>query len=89
MERVIYAICPGCGKRAQITGHRWDWNEDQDYAQLICECGRSEVPFAEERVLDINLNNPYMRESHFRMLVPECEDKDEIWDRIGRCLAAT
>ncbi len=86
MEQVIYAICPRCGKRARIIGHRWNWDEGQDYAQLICECGRSEVSFSENRVLDIDLNNPYMQESHFRILVPEYEDKDEVWDRIGNCL---
>ena len=87
--KTVYAVCPRCYKRAVIVSHRWDWDRDQDYAVLKCGCGRSEVPFDEGRVLDIDLNNPYMEETHFKLLIPQNYDYDGMWNKIGGCLMAS
>ena len=53
MERKLYAVCPKCGKRAGVTGIRWDWDAQQDFAKLRCVCGTAErarpVPAAGRR----------------------------------------
>lgn len=85
MERTLYAVCPCCGKRAKIASHRWDWNEGQDFAQVKCSCGTREVPFDQERIVDIDLDNPYMEQTHFRLLMP-AGMQAETWNMIGGCL---
>lgn len=88
MERELFAVCPGCEKRARIVGHRWDWDAEQDFAQVKCNaCGMSEVPFDEGRVVDIDLNNPYMEATHFRLLMPRGMET-KTWNMIGGCLMA-
>ena len=86
MDNQVYALCPRCGKRARIISHRWDWDQDQDYAQLRCDCGRSELPYLESRIIDINLRNPYMKQCRFRLLIPPGLDRDNMWNKIGKCL---
>ena len=86
MSREIYAICPRCGKRAVIVSHRWDWDADRDMARLKCICGSAEVPFEESRVLDINLNNPYVKQTQFKLLIPAGYDREDLWNKIGNCL---
>ena len=88
MEKEIIAICPRCGMRAKVVSIRYDWNKDEDLALLKCQCGKSEVPYFESRVLDVDLCNPYMREEHFRVLIPESMDEN-TWSRISRCLTAS
>lgn len=88
MERELFAVCPVCGKRARITGHRWDWDAEQDYAKVNCyACGMSEVPFDRDRVVDIDLNNPYMEVTHFSLLMPRGMEA-ETWNMIGGCMMA-
>lgn len=82
MNRILYAVCPRCGKRATIIRHRWDWENEQDYVLVRCTCGRFEVPYDDSRVLDIDLNNPYMEEEHFKLLLPPDWD-DSRWSMIG------
>ncbi len=88
MERELIAICPRCGMRAKIVSYRYDWDRDENMAQLRCQCGRYEVPFLESRVLDVDLNNPYLKETHFRVLLPEGRD-DDIRKKINKCLTAS
>ena len=88
MEKDIVAICPRCGGRAKVMSFRYDWNRDEEMAQLKCRCGRSEVPYLESRVLDVDLRNPYMKEQHFRVLIPEHMD-EQTWSKISKCLTAS
>ena len=88
MEKEIVAICPRCGGRAKVRSFRYDWDRDEEMAQLKCRCGRSEVPYLESRVLDVDLQNPYMKEQHFRVLIPENMDA-QTWSKISRCLTAS
>lgn len=88
MEMELFAVCPGCGKRARIAGHRWDWDADQDFAKVKCACGTYEVPFDEDRIVDIDLNNPYMEVTHFRLLMPKGMET-ETWNMIGGCLMSS
>ena len=85
MERKLYAVCPGCGKRAKIVSHRWDWDADRDFAKVKCSCGTREVPFDEDRIVEIDLNNPYMEQAHFRLLMPAGME-ERAWTKIGGCL---
>ena len=87
MEKELIAVCPRCGMRAKVVSYRYDWDRDMDMAQLKCRCGRSEVPYLESRVLDVDLRNPYMREEHFRVLIPETMD-ETTWSKISKCLTA-
>ena len=86
MEKKRYAVCPRCGKRAKILSYRWDWDAQQDFAKVKCVCGVSEVPFDENRIVDIDLNNPYMEVTHFRLLMPAGMDREGTWNKIGGCL---
>ncbi len=86
MKRELFAVCPRCGKRAGILSYRWDWDREQDYAKIRCVCGISEVPFDENRIVDIDLDNPYMEEAHFRLLMPAGAEKNGVWNKIGGCL---
>ena len=88
MKRELYAVCPRCGNKARIVSHRWDWDAEQDYVRVKCTCGGSEVPYSENRVIQIDLNNPYMQQDHFDLLIPVGWDTDryEMWNKIGKCL---
>ncbi len=88
MEKELIAICPKCGMRAKVMSYRYDWDQDENMAQLKCQCGRSEAPYLESRVLDVDLRNPYMKEQHFRVLIPENMDA-QTWSKISRCLTAS
>ena len=85
MEQTIYAVCPNCAKRGKILGYRWDWDAQQDFAKVKCQCGTHEVPFDENRVVEINLNNPYMKLTYFRLLIPPNMD-NQTWNMVGGCL---
>lgn len=87
MEKTLIAVCPRCGMRAKVVSYRYDWDRDEQMARLKCTCGPSEVPFLESRVVDVDLHNPYMKEQHFRVLIPESMD-DDTWNRISKCLTA-
>ena len=86
MEKELIAVCPRCGMRAKIVSTRYDWDRDETMARLKCSCGCSEVPYLESRILDVDLRNPYLKETHFRVLIPEQMD-EQTWDKIGRCLS--
>ena len=90
MTKEIYAVCPRCGKRARIVSYRWDWDAYESFAQVKCVCGKSEIPYDDDRVLDIDLNNPYMAETHYKLLFPRGWDTDrfDLWSRISECLTA-
>lgn len=88
MNQELYAVCPGCGGRATVTAFRWDWEQEESYAQVECTCGRSEVPYAEGRVLEIGVNNPYFREDRFRLLIPSGWERDDKWHKVGQLLLA-
>ena len=82
MKRRLYAVCPRCGKRAKIHSHYWNWELDTDIYRIRCECGRSEIPYAESRVLQIDLNDPRMKECHFDLLLPQGWTQD-MWDKVS------
>ena len=86
MERPLYAVCPRCGRRARIAKFIWDWEEDEAMAVVRCACGQSMLPYLESRVLKIDLNNPYMTENHFDLLVPAWWSP-EMWNRVSAGLA--
>ena len=85
MERILYAICPRCGMRANIIRHIWSWEEYQDIVLVKCACGRSQLPYDESRVLKVDLDNPYMKEEHFDLLVPPGWTYDR-WEKIIACI---
>ncbi len=86
MDRKLYAVCPICGKRATITKFFWDWDTDQDIANVKCECGsRSRIPYTESRILHVDLNNPYMKETHFDLLLPQGWN-EEMWNKVSACI---
>ena len=87
-DKDIIAICPRCGMRAKIVSHRYDWYRDEDMARLKCQCGKSEVPFLESRVVDVDLRDPYLKESRFRVLIPENMD-EKTCSKISKCLTAS
>ena len=37
----------------------------------------------------VDLNNPYMEETHFKLLIPMNYDYDGMWNKIGGCLMAS
>ena len=86
MERPLYAVCPRCGSRAKITKFIWDWEEDESIALIKCTCGKSQMPYAESRVLKIDLMNPYMHEDHFDLLVPPGWNQ-EMWNKVSAGLS--
>ena len=86
MERPLYAVCPRCGQKAQITKFIWDWDGEQDIALVKCRCGKSRLPYCESRVLKVDLNNPYMKEEHFDLLVPPGWNR-EMWEKFQGVLA--
>ena len=87
MKRPLYAFCPRCGNRAEITKLIWDWDRDQNIVLVKCRCGKSQLPYSESRVLKIDLNNPYMHEemNHFDLLVPADWNREK-WEKIQKCL---
>ena len=86
MERKMYAVCPCCGRRATITKFIWSWDDEQDLAIIKCECGnRSQMPYAEHRVLHINLNDPYIKDqndAHFDLLIPQGWN-EKMWNKVS------
>ena len=91
MVRELYAVCPKCRKRARIQSHRWDWDQDEDIVLVKCTCGCAEMPYRESNILPVDLNNPYMKENNFDLLIPPGWEGDryEMWNKIGKCLMAT
>ena len=85
MERKMYAVCPCCGGRATITKFIWSWEDEQDLALIKCECGsRSQVPYAEHRILHIDINDPYIRDrndTHFDLLIPQGWN-EKMWNKV-------
>ncbi len=86
MDRPLYAVCPRCGRRAKITKFFWDWEEDETIALIKCTCGKSQMYYAESRVLQIDLVNPYMHEEHFNLLVPPGWNRD-MWNKVSAGLS--
>ena len=82
MKRTLYAVCPRCGSRAKITKFIWDWDKDENIALIQCTCGKSQMYYAESRVLKIDLDGPYMHEAHFDLLVPPGWDQ-EMWNKFS------
>ena len=86
MERKMYAVCPCCGRRATITKFIWSWDDEQDLALTKCECGsHSQVPYAEHRVLHVDLNNPYLKETQFDLLLPQGWN-EKMWAKVSACI---
>ena len=83
MNRPLYAVCPSCGNKAAVRKFSWDGKEET-HAVIRCVCGRYQVPYAQNRVLPIDLCNPYMPEEHYDLLIPAGWDND-LWNRISRC----
>ena len=85
----IVAVCPRCGQRSRIVSHQWDWDHETDYVTIRCMNGhKSVIPYLESRVVDVDLRNPYMREEHFKVLIPFTKDGD-TWEKISKCLTAS
>ena len=91
MTRELYAVCPKCGKRARIQSHRWDWEREEDMVLVKCTCGRAEMPYRESNILPVDINNPYLKENNFDLLIPPAwaADRYNLWNKIGKCLMAT
>jgi len=84
-ERELFTVCPRCGKRAKVISHRWDWDRDQDFVTAKCGCGKFNASYDEGRVVDIDLDNPYMKQAHFKLLLPLNWDNN-MWTMVGGCL---
>ena len=89
MAKELFAVCPRCGRRAKVVSFRISWEFEEKIAQVQCLCGRSEIPYSPRRVLPVDLNNPYMREQHFDLLLPVYLGRDNLWNKIGQCLMAS
>ncbi len=65
----------------------WDWDNDQNIALVKCECGKSQIPYSESRVLKIDSLDPFIHdeENHFDLLVPPGWT-DEKWGIISKQL---
>ena len=87
MGRPLFAVCPRCGNRADLTKIIRDREEEESIALIRCTCGRSQMVFTESRILHIDLDNPYMRENHFDLLLPPGWTKD-MWNRISAGLSS-
>ena len=85
MNRTLYAVCPCCGRRAEVRKLCWNYEEEETSAVIRCMCGLFRVPYSERRIIPIDLNNPYMPEEHFDLLVPAGWHGD-IWNRLSRCM---
>ena len=85
MQRPLYAVCPRCGSRAEITRFIRDMEEDESFAMIKCACGRYRIPYVEGRVVSVDLNNPYMKEDHYDLLLPAALTED-MWNRVSKCL---
>ena len=84
--RPLYAACPRCGTRADIRKRIWDGEEDLCYALVRCgRCGQSTVPYLEHRIVPVDLNNPYMPEEHYDLLLPPGWTP-EMWSRFSTVL---
>ncbi len=85
MKRKLYAACPRCGMRAEISKMVWDWDRDQNIALVKCSCtGKPQrVPYSESRVMKVDLVNPYMHEenNHFDLLLPLGWTED-MWNKL-------
>ena len=88
MDQELYAVCPRCGDRGKVASLRWDWERGESFARVKCACGKSEIPYAESRVLEVSTNNPYLRRDHFRLLIPESWERDDKWHKVGQLLMA-
>jgi len=80
----IYAVCPRCGKRSPVLKFAWSWEEDETFAVIRCACGRFTVPFHEDRVAEVRLDNPYLPKERFLILLPR--EGEERLTRVGHCL---
>lgn len=91
MTRELYAVCPKCGMRARSQSHRWDWERDEDVVLVKCTCGKSEMPYRESNILPVDLNNAFVKENNFDLLIPPAwaADRYNMWNKIGKCLMAT
>ena len=85
MNRPLYAVCPRCGKRAKITGTARGRDEDEKIAQVKCTCGTAQLPYREGQILKIDLNNPYMQEDHYDLIIPTGWDRN-MWDKVSAVL---
>ena len=73
------AVCPRCGWRADIMSYRYDWDQDETMAQLKCkQCGRSEVPFLESRIEDVDIIHPLLKKNQYRVLLPFEKDQNTV-----------
>ena len=86
MERKLYAVCPRCGSRARIVKFIRGRDEGEKAAEIRCACGPGRVPYAESRILQIDLDNPYMRESHFDLLLPPGLTRN-LWNKVSAGLS--
>ncbi len=82
MERPLYTVCPRCGRRARITRTARDWETEETIAFVKCECGTSHTAYSGNRILKIDLDNPFMQEQHFDLLVPPGWTQD-MWEKIS------
>ncbi len=85
MKRKLFAACPRCGMRIEIMKTVWDWDNDQNIALVKCRCTGKlmQVPYAESRVMKVDLANPCMHEenNHFDLLLPPGWTED-MWNRL-------
>ena len=86
MNRPLYAVCPRCGKRAKITGTARGRDEDEKIAQVKCTCGTAQLPYREGQILRIDLNNPYMQEDHYDLIIPPGWDRN-MWNKVSAVLS--
>ena len=85
----LYAVCPHCGKLARVLSHRWDWYWDQDFVTVRCECGIYEVPYADDRVIEVDLDRPpVLRRDRFNLLLPAGMDPQDLWKELGDSILA-
>ena len=85
MNRPLYAVCPRCGKRAKITSTARGRDEDEKIAQVKCTCGTAQLPYREGQILKIDLNNPYMQEDHYDLIIPPGWDRN-MWNKVSAVL---
>ncbi len=77
--RPLYA-----GSRARIIRFIRKDEEEND-ALVKCTCGQYQISYRESQVISIDLDNPYMKEDHYDLLLPAALTED-TWNRISKCL---
>ena len=90
MKRKLFAVCPRCGARAEIT--KTFRNRDGEPASALVKCGCTakpqQVPYSVSRVMKVDLIRPSAADemNHYDLLLPPGWTED-MWIRLHAFMA--